>query len=380
MNYTTHKKIQKPISIEKYNVGVFNTNADIIDSELNKHDIKNNALEKSINDETTRAKKAESDETIRATNAEKVLTDNLSSEINRAKKAESDNSKALNDEITRASDAESNLDSKKANINSPNLIGVPKSPTASVGTNTTQIATTAFTQTAVLNHNTSNTAHIDIRNLITGLTNRLNALADSDDVTLDQLSEIVSYIKSNRTLIENITTNKVNVSDIIDNLISTSTNKPLSANQGRLLKELIDNLNSALNTHIENSDVHITSAERTNWNTVTKKVDKVSGKGLSTHDLTSVLKSNYDTAYTHSQSSHAPSNAQANIIESISVNGIKLTINSKSVDVVIPTKLSDLANDVGFITESDVGGGTSGDLETITDLEIDELFNDIHTS
>ena len=31
-----------------------------------------------------------------------------------------------------------------------------------------------------------------------------------------------------------------------------------------------------------------------------------------TNDLTNTLKSNYDTAYTHSQSAHAPSNAQAN--------------------------------------------------------------------
>lgn len=42
------------------------------------------------------------------------------------------------------------------------------------------------------------------------------------------------------------------------------------------------------------------------------KVDKVTGKGLSTNDLTDTLKSNYDTAYTHSQSTHAPSNAQKN--------------------------------------------------------------------
>ena len=42
------------------------------------------------------------------------------------------------------------------------------------------------------------------------------------------------------------------------------------------------------------------------------KVDKVTGKGLSTNDLTDTLKSNYDTAYTHSQSTHAPTNAQKN--------------------------------------------------------------------
>ena len=35
---------------------------------------------------------------------------------------------------------------------------------------------------------------------------------------------------------------KVNVSDIVDNLTSTDTNKPLSANQGKVLKGLIDNV------------------------------------------------------------------------------------------------------------------------------------------
>ena len=78
-------------------------------------------------------------------------------------------------------------------------------------------------------HNVSDTAHNDIRLLVQGLTERLNALADSDDTTLDQMSEIVSYIKYNRSLINGIDTNKVDVSDIVNNLISNNTDKPLSA-------------------------------------------------------------------------------------------------------------------------------------------------------
>lgn len=92
----------------------------------------------------------------------------------------------------------------------------------------------------VSEHNTDQTTHADIRNLIVGLTNRLNALADSDDTTLDQLSEIVAYIKSNKGLIDAITTSKVSVSDIVDDLVTNSSNKPLSAAQGVKLKALID--------------------------------------------------------------------------------------------------------------------------------------------
>ena len=79
-----------------------------------------------------------------------------------------------------------------------------------------------------------------VRASLQQLTTRLNTLADSDDTTLDQLSEIVAYIKSNKSLIDNITTGKVSVTDIVNNLTSTATNKPLSANQGRALKALID--------------------------------------------------------------------------------------------------------------------------------------------
>lgn len=101
---------------------------------------------------------------------------------------------------------------------------------------------------AVSSHNTSSTSHSDIRQLIAGLTDRLNALADSDDTTLDQMSEIVAYIKNNKSLIEGITTDKVNVSDIVDDLTTNSSNKPLSAAQGMAIKGLIDALQSAVDS------------------------------------------------------------------------------------------------------------------------------------
>ena len=92
----------------------------------------------------------------------------------------------------------------------------------------------------VSTHNTGTDTHSDIRLLIQGLSERLSAVADSDDATLDQLSEVVAYIKSNRDLISAITTSKVNVADIVDNLTTNVANKPLSAAQGVALKALID--------------------------------------------------------------------------------------------------------------------------------------------
>ena len=95
-------------------------------------------------------------------------------------------------------------------------------------------------KTEITAHNTSNTAHNDIRLLIQNLTTKLNTIADSDDSTLDQMSEIVEYIKNNKELIDSITTTKVSVSDIINNLVTNVANKPLSAAMGVELKALID--------------------------------------------------------------------------------------------------------------------------------------------
>lgn len=82
------------------------------------------------------------------------------------------------------------------------------------------------------------------------------------------------------------------------------------------------------------------------------KVDKVTGKGLSTNDLTATLKSNYDAAYTHSQQAHAPSNAEKNVIVGIQRNGTDLTVNSstRKVNITVPTKTSELTNDSNFAT------------------------------
>ena len=107
-----------------------------------------------------------------------------------------------------------------------------------IGKLSEEIVTTSESKVAA--HNTGTDTHSDIRLLIQGLSERLSAVADSDDTTLDQLSEIVAYIKSNRDLIASITTDKVSVADIVDNLTTNVANKPLSAAQGVALKALID--------------------------------------------------------------------------------------------------------------------------------------------
>lgn len=81
------------------------------------------------------------------------------------------------------------------------------------------------------------------------------------------------------------------------------------------------------------------------------KVDVESGKGLSTNDYTSEEKSKL---------SGIASGAQANVIESVKVNGTKVEPSSKAVDISVPTKVSQLTNDSGFQTSTQVNSIVTG--------------------
>lgn len=112
---------------------------------------------------------------------------------------------------------------------------------------------------AVSQHNTAEDSHNDIRLELKAINDRLTAFFDSDDQTLDELSEIVAYITSNKSLIDSITTSKVNVADIIHNLTTNVANKPLSAAQGVVLKELIDAVSSSLSNYQPKGDYALRS-------------------------------------------------------------------------------------------------------------------------
>ena len=73
------------------------------------------------------------------------------------------------------------------------------------------------------------------------------------------------------------------------------------------------------------------------------KVDKVNGKGLSEDDFTTAEKTKL---------SGVESGAQVNIIEEVQVNGTALTPSEKSVNIVVPTALTDLTNDGNFVQDA----------------------------
>ena len=112
---------------------------------------------------------------------------------------------------------------------------------------------------AVSAHNTSTDSHGDLRLELKAINDRLTAFFDSDNQTLDELSEIVAYITSNKALIDSITTSKVSVADIINNLTTNVANKPLSAAQGVALKGLIDAVSNSLSNYQPKGDYALRS-------------------------------------------------------------------------------------------------------------------------
>ncbi len=85
------------------------------------------------------------------------------------------------------------------------------------------------------------------------------------------------------------------------------------------------------------------------------KVDKVDGKGLSSNDYTSDEKAKlYGIA----------NGAQVNILEGIQKNGQTITPNNKIANISVPTKTSEITNDSGFITSSDIPEGSAASTTT----------------
>lgn len=129
------------------------------------------------------------------------------------------------------------------------------------------------------------------------------------------------------------------------------------------------------------------------WNNIknllSKKVDKVEGKGLSTNDLTDELKQKILDAGSSSFNgdynslTNKPTNvttskdgfmskedkvkldgvavgAQVNVIDGININGSNAPIISKKVNITVPTKVSQVENDSEYQTATQVEQTISG--------------------
>lgn len=79
MNYTTNYRIQKPLNTEKYDVNIYNTNADIIDSALNRLELENASQDALLatKEELSNSNRSIENEIQRATAKENEILDSL---------------------------------------------------------------------------------------------------------------------------------------------------------------------------------------------------------------------------------------------------------------------------------------------------------------
>lgn len=97
-------------------------------------------------------------------------------------------------------------------------------------------------------------------------------------------------------------------------------------------------------------------------------VKQETGKGLSANDLTDALKKSYDGAVTNANKL-VSGGAEANKINTIAVNGTVIDPDtSKKVSITMPTKVSDLANDSLFQTQSQVSSAIATAVGKITGI------------
>lgn len=125
------------------------------------------------------------------------------------------------------------------------------------GSRLSELDVSGISAQGISEHNKDTTAHDDIRQFLSQLNVKLNNFLDASQEDLDQLSEIITYIQNNKDLIDGITTGKVNVKDIIDNLESEEKEKPLSANQGRVLAELLGETVKIISQELTNEQKEI---------------------------------------------------------------------------------------------------------------------------
>lgn len=152
-----------------------------------------------------------------------------------------------------------------------------------IDTKTTNMATTSVVDSKISTHNSSASAHNDIRVLISDLATEVSNFLDVDDTTRDQLSEVLTLIDNNKGTLDSLTTSKVNVADIVDNLTTASANKVLSANQGVVLKTLIDELEALVETKADASALtnYYTKAEIDGYEFITvSDIDSICGTGI----------------------------------------------------------------------------------------------------
>jgi len=208
----------------------------------------------------------------------------------------------------------------KANIASPTFTGTPAAPTASAGTNTTQIATTAFVSTAVAN------------------------LVDSAPTTLDTLNELAAALGDDANFSTTITNS---LADKLENIVEDTT------------PQLGGTLDANGNT-IDMGTYVITDAKVGQWDTAYGWGDHGSAGYLTAHPTISAASSSDNSGRTYIQDVILDSNghvtglatATETVTDTTYTAGVGVTLTGTTFDVNVSATTQTVAANTVSATSS----------------------------
>ncbi len=264
-----------------------NTNKTAIEAEVARATTAETLINKKVDDEVIRAKDAEkinsdsiTNEVTRAKAAEKVISDDLNAEIIRAKAAEKANNDTINAEAERAQAAEDNIDGKLT-------IEVARATKAEEDFAALLAGTSGATSFSNIKTELDKLGddYNSIRSIAVTLKNFLSAGGISDAIdSFKELQDFLAGITDNQTLAGLLLELKNEILGGAGENINT-------------LKKVYDALSGNTGGEVDLTNYY-TKAETDSK--VSGKVDKITGKGLSTNDYTTAEKSklaslsNYD--------------------------------------------------------------------------------------
>ena len=166
-----------------------------------------------------------------------------------------------------------------------------------------------------------------------------------------------SKIESIKTSLNSQITNIKTRTDNIINDTSVTTTSTYSSSKIERIKSDIDSQIEAIETQTDNIINDTTPSASTTYSSdkieeikedLSSQISAISGSGGSSGGMTSEQTQQLSAAYAHSQSTHAPSNAEANVQSDWNV----IDTNSDAYIKNKPTNISEFTNDANYVTKT----------------------------
>lgn len=271
------------------------------------------------------------EEINRATNAEKVLQDNIDAEVTRATTREDNLKVSINAETTRATKAEQAL---QTTIDTNKPIWDDKYTKAEIDNKISQVVSNMDWKESVA-------TYADIAKTYPN---------PQDGWTVNVKDTDITYRWDGSKWIE-ISANAIP--------LATASNDGKMSKEDKSFLDTVKNLWTSITTHISDTVKHITSAERTLWNTVSNKLDKSGGTVTGTLNVNNAGELRKTTG---SRNGVILAGDKEIVIRGGHTGGTDLLLTDTEFSyggntiyhAKNLTKVSQLNNDAGYITQADV--------------------------